>query len=179
MIMPTTPTFSAQLLGQTEKAANAILDRLLAEPGLTEPQWVTLALAVASGGTDGRDDFVKRVSGALKISEAGAQSLLAELAVAQLVDVPDDGHAPAKVTDAGQRLYGQIRARVGQVTDRLWGDVPPEDLATAGRVLSTVLGRADAELSTADPAVSESRPQDPARRLRPWAEPPSQPFGTR
>jgi hypothetical protein len=36
--MSTTPTFSAQLLGETEKAANAILDRLLAEPGLSEPQ---------------------------------------------------------------------------------------------------------------------------------------------
>ena len=27
--MSTTPTFNAQLLGQTEKAANAVLDRLL------------------------------------------------------------------------------------------------------------------------------------------------------
>ena len=88
------------------------------------------------------------MSGALKISEAGAQSLLAELAVAQLLDVPDDGRAPVKVTDAGQQLYGTIRGRVGEVTDRLWGDVPAEDLATAGRVLSTVLERVNAELST-------------------------------
>ncbi len=146
--MSTAPTFSARLLGQTEKAANAILDRLLAEPGLTEPQWVALTLGVASGGTVERDEFVNRVSGALKIGEARAQSLLAELAVAQLLDVPDDGHAPPKVTDAGQQVYGTIRVRVGEVTDRLWGDVPAEDLATAGRVLSTVLERANAELST-------------------------------
>jgi hypothetical protein len=152
IIMSATPTFNAQLLGQTEKAANAILDRLLAEPGLTEPQWVALTLAVASGGTVERDEFVNRVSGALKISEAGAQSLLADLAVAQLLDVPDDGHAPLKVTDAGQQLYATIRARVGEVTDRLWGDVPAEDLATAGRVLSTVLERANAELSTGRPS---------------------------
>jgi hypothetical protein len=152
IIMSATPTFNAQLLGQTEKAANAILDRLLAEPGLTEPQWVALTLAVASGGTVERDEFVNRVSGALKISEAGAQSLLADLAVAQLLDVPDDGHAPPKVTDAGQQLYGTIRVRVGEVTDRLWGDVPPEELATAGRVLSTVLERANAELSTGRPS---------------------------
>jgi hypothetical protein len=33
--MSTTPMFSTQLLGETEKAANAILGRLLAEPGLT------------------------------------------------------------------------------------------------------------------------------------------------
>ena len=48
--MPTVPMFNAQLLGQTEKAANAILDRLLAEPRLSEPQWVTLSIAAASGG---------------------------------------------------------------------------------------------------------------------------------
>jgi hypothetical protein len=146
--MSTAPTFGAQLLGQTEKAANAILDRLLAEPGLTEPQWVALTLGVASGGTVERDEFVNRVSGALKIAEAGAQSLLADLAAAQLLDVPDDGQAPVRVTDAGKQLHATILARVGEVTDRLWGDVPAEDLATAGRVLSTVLERANAELST-------------------------------
>ncbi len=143
----TTSTFSAQLLGQTEKAANAILDRLLAGPGLTEPQWITLSLAVASGDTVEPDQFVNRVSGALKIGEAGAQALLADLADAELVDVPDDGHAPVKVTDAGQQLYRRIRAQVSRITDRLWGDLPEEDLATAGRVLSTILQRANAELS--------------------------------
>jgi DNA-binding MarR family transcriptional regulator len=143
----TTPTFSAQLLGQTEKAANAILDRLLARPGLTEPQWVTLSLAVASGDTVEPDEFVNLVSGALKIGEAGARTLLADLADAHFVDVPDDGHAPVKATDAGQQLYRQIRAQVSRITDRLWGDLPEEDLATAGRVLSTVLQRANAELS--------------------------------
>jgi hypothetical protein len=29
----------------------------------------------------------------------------------------------------------------------MWGDLPPEDLATAGRVLSTVLARANKELA--------------------------------
>jgi len=49
--MSTTPTFSTQLVGRTEKTLNAILARLLAGTGLTEPQWVTLTLAVRSGGT--------------------------------------------------------------------------------------------------------------------------------
>jgi hypothetical protein len=51
--------------------------------------------------------------------------------------------------DARQRLHGQIRAAVTQITQRLWGDVPAEDLATAGRVLGTVLARANAELASA------------------------------
>jgi DNA-binding MarR family transcriptional regulator len=141
-------TFSAQLLGQTEKAANAILERLLAEPGLTEPQWVTLTIAVMSGTLD-RDRLIDRVAGAAKFSEPQAQARITELADAQLLHVPDDERAAVKLTEAGQQLHTQIRAAVSQITQRLWGDLPVEDLETAGRVLSTVLARANAELASA------------------------------
>ena len=142
-------TFSAQLLGQTEKAANAILKRLLAEPGLTEPQWVTLSIAVMSGGTLDRERFIDRVAGAAKFSESEAQARVSELADAQLLHVPDNERAPVELTQAGQQLHTQIRAAVSQITQRLWGDLPVEDLETAGRVLSTVLARANAELASA------------------------------
>jgi hypothetical protein len=145
--MSSTPTFSAQALGQTEKALNAILDRELAGTGLTEPQWVTLTLTVASGGTVDRDQLVGRVAGALKVSEAEAQARITELAAAKLLQAPDGEGSSVTVTDAGQRLHGQIRAAVTQITQRMWGDLPAEDLATAGRVLSIVLARANAELA--------------------------------
>jgi DNA-binding MarR family transcriptional regulator len=140
-------TFSAQLLGQTEKAANALLDRLLVEPGLTEPQWITLSITVMSGGALDRDQLADRVSGALKVSDSEARALITELAGAQLLRVPGDDRGPVKLTDAGQQLYAGIRAQVGHITQRLWGDLPAEDLATAGRILSTVLERANAELA--------------------------------
>jgi DNA-binding MarR family transcriptional regulator len=54
-----------------------------------------------------------------------------------------------KLTDAGQQLYGQIRTAVTQITQRMWGDLPAEDLETAGRVLSIILGRANAEMGLA------------------------------
>ena len=38
--MSTYPVLSARVIGQAEKTMNAILDRLLAGTGLTEPQWV-------------------------------------------------------------------------------------------------------------------------------------------
>jgi hypothetical protein len=38
---------------------------------------------------------------------------------------------------------------VTEITQRLWGDLPAEDLAIAGRVLGTVLVRANAELAGA------------------------------
>jgi hypothetical protein len=146
--MSTTPMFSAQLLGETEKAANAILDRLLAGPGLTEPQWVTLSISVMSGGSVDRQQLVDRVAGALKVNKAEAHARITELADARLLHVPDDERAPVKLTDAGAQLHTRIRAAVTQITQRLWGDVPVEDLATAGRVLSTVLARANAELTS-------------------------------
>jgi hypothetical protein len=147
--MSITPTFGAQVLGQTEKALNAILDRQLAGTGLNEPQWVTLAITVAGGGAAGRDQLIGRVAGVLKVSEAEAQARITELASAQLLQAPDGEGSPVKVTDAGQQLHGQIRAAVTVITERLWGDLPAEDLATAGHVLSTILARADAELAGA------------------------------
>jgi DNA-binding MarR family transcriptional regulator len=141
-------TFSAQLLGQTEKAANAILERLLAEPGLTEPQWVILSVTVMSGGTFDRQRLIERAAAAAKFSQAEAQARITELADAQLLCVPDDELTPVKLTDVGQQLHTEIRAAVSQITQRLWGDLPVEDLEAAGRVLSTVLARANAELAS-------------------------------
>jgi hypothetical protein len=147
--MSTAPTFSPQLLGQTENALNAILDRQLAGTGLTEPQWVTLTLTVASGGTVDRNQLVHSVADGLKVSEPEAQARITELAAAQLLNAPDGEGSPVETTDAGQQLHGRIRAAVTQITQRMWGDLPPEDLETAGRVLSTVLARANAELAGA------------------------------
>jgi DNA-binding MarR family transcriptional regulator len=145
--MSTLPTLNTAVIGQTEKALNAILGRQLAGTGLTEPQWVTLTLTVNSGGTVDPDQLIGRVAGALKVSEAEARARLTELATAQLLEAPGGEGSPVKVTDSGQQLHTAIRAAVSQITERLWGDLPAEDLATAGHVLSTVLARANAELA--------------------------------
>lgn len=144
----TSPAFGTQIIGQTEKTLNAILDRQLAGTGLSEPQWVTLTIAVMSGGTIYRASFTSRVASALKISDAQAQARITELADAGLLlDMPGSESPEVRVTDAGRQLHGRIRAAIAEITERLWGDLPAEDLATAGRVLSTVLARANAELA--------------------------------
>lgn len=144
--MSIAPIFNAQLLGQTEKAANAILDRLLAKPGLTEPQWVALSLTAISDGSLDRTALTDRVAGALKVDGASAQGLVDALFEAGLAE----GAAPVRLTDAGQHVFSSVRAATAEITDRLWGDLPPEDLAAAGRVLATVLERANAELAATD-----------------------------
>jgi DNA-binding MarR family transcriptional regulator len=146
--MPPT-TFGTPVIGQTEKALNAILDRQLAGTGLTEPKWITLTLTLASGGTIDRDELSRRVAGALKVGAAEAEAQISDLADAQLLQVSDIERSPVTLTDEGQQLHGQIRTAVTEITERLWGDLPADDLATAGRVLSTVLERANAELAAA------------------------------
>ena len=147
--MSTSPTFGTPVIGQTEKALNAILARQLAGTALTEPQWVTLTLTVMSGGSVDREELTGRVAGALKVSDAQAQAHIAELAAEQLVLAADGEESLVTLTDAGRELHARIRTAVTQITQRLWGDLPAEELATAGRVLSTVLARANAELAAA------------------------------
>ena len=140
------PPFSTRIIGQTEKTLNAILDRELAGTGLTENQWVILTLAVAGGGTAEHEQFARQVAGNLKISEAEAQARIAEMIAAQQLQTADEGTV-VTVTGAARQLHSQIRATVAEITQRLWGDLPAEDLATAGRILSIITERANAELA--------------------------------
>lgn len=144
--MPTYPTVSTRVIGQTERSLGAILDRQLAGTGLTEPQWLILTLAVTSGGTLDRAQFTRQVSGALKIGEAEAAALIAAMLAAQQLEPASSGSALA-VSAAARKLHSEIRSIIAEITERLWGDLPAEDLATAGRVLSIITERASAELA--------------------------------
>ena len=146
--MSPNPTLSPQLIGQAEKTLNAILERHLSGAGLSEPQWITLTLAVMGGDPIGRDQLARRVASAAKFSEADVQTRITELADARLLDVADDEVA---VTDGGKQLHARIRATNNELTERLWRDLPAADLDTAGRVLAVVLERANAELARAEP----------------------------
>jgi DNA-binding MarR family transcriptional regulator len=141
--MATETTFTPQVLGETEKALNAILYRQLAATGLTEHQWITLRLTVTGGGDADREQLVGRLAGALKGPAADAQARVDELVDQGLVA---SGGEPPRVTatDAGNRLHGQIRAGISDITERLWGDLSSADLDTTGRTLATILQRANA-----------------------------------
>jgi DNA-binding MarR family transcriptional regulator len=143
--MPSYPSLTTRVIGQAEKALNAILHRELAETGLTESQWVILTLAV-TGGTADRDLFSRQVAGALKITETAAGAHIAEMITARQLQAAGDG-TRVTVSSAARQLHGRIRGIVTEITGRLWGDLAPEDLATAGRVLTIITGRADAELT--------------------------------
>jgi DNA-binding MarR family transcriptional regulator len=143
--------FGTQLIGQTEKALGAILDRLLAGTGVSERQWVALRITAMSGGTVARDELIRRVAAALKVTRNEAGARIDELAAAGLVDLSAD--APAALTAAGQELHDRILGGTSAVTQRLWGDLPADELETAARVLATVLARAYEEVAAAPAAA--------------------------
>jgi hypothetical protein len=155
LIMTTTaPTFSPALIGQTEKALNAILERQLAGTGITEPQWVTLTLTVVGGGVIDRAELIRRVSRATQFSQAAVADRITELTAAGFLRDGGDGDGGdggggdgrVQVTDEGQARWTRVRTELGPITQRLWGDLPAEDLAAAGRLLAIVLERANAAL---------------------------------
>lgn len=138
---------SPRIIGQAEKTLNAILFRLLAGPGLSEAQWITLTLNDAGGGATGRGQLVAQVAHGLKVSEAQAREVLASLVAARLAQDPGNDAGPVRLTAQGTQVFGQIRGAVTEITERLWRDLPASDLATAGRVLSIITERASAELA--------------------------------
>jgi DNA-binding MarR family transcriptional regulator len=163
--MATTTTLNPQVIGQAERALGALMDRVLAATGGTFHQWVALTLTTAAGGTIDRDQLLSRMTGALKVDQATALAAVAELTAGQLLaDRPGEG-ARVGLTEAGQARYRQLRSAIDQVTARLYGDLPAEDLAIAGRVLGVLTARANAELggTVANPSAGSSTDQHPGR----------------
>lgn len=145
--MASDTTFTPQVLGETEKALNAILYRELDTVGMTEHQWITLRLTMAAGGEIGREQLVGRLAGALKAGAAEAEARVDELVAAGLLGSSDDGVVAA--TEAGAHVHARIRGTVGEITHRLWGDLPADDLEITGRTLRTILERANAHYGVA------------------------------
>jgi DNA-binding MarR family transcriptional regulator len=146
--MPQDVPFGTQLLGQVEKTLNAILGRLLAGSGVTEPQWVTLNVVLATGEPLAIADAAQRTAAALKVDGETARTHLTALVDAGFLVPPEEAaDGRTAVTASSRALHASMRAQIGELTARLWGDVPSHDLAVAADVLNTVLDRAGIELA--------------------------------
>jgi DNA-binding MarR family transcriptional regulator len=141
--MPSTVPFQ-QLIGQTEKTMNAILDRELAG-AVSEAEWVALVL-ISSGGSAGQDQFAGRLAHALKVDQPTAERHIGQLAAKGLVRTAPETCSAVALTEAGQQFVSRVQQRIRVITHRLWGDLPADDLAAASKVLTVVLERAEAEL---------------------------------
>jgi DNA-binding MarR family transcriptional regulator len=150
--MSSYPPLNTQVIGQTESALGALLEPLLADAGITFQQWLVLTIAAASGGRTDRGQLVARIAAARKVDGTEVESAIAELTAAGLAvtELATAGLATATgllaLTDSGQDVYQRIRGAIEELNAELFA-FPPEDLATAGRILSIVTERANAVLA--------------------------------
>ncbi|MEU9188946.1 MarR family transcriptional regulator [Streptomyces sp. NPDC048484] len=144
---PTAPASApadARALGLAHYAARGVLEHVLARHGSTFQQQITLRAAVTADVPQTPDDLVTQVRESLKADPAGILATLDELLAKQLL-VADGAHL--RPTDAGRELIAAVGAETAPLSARIWGGIPAEDLAVAGRVLAQVTERANAELA--------------------------------
>ena len=142
--MATAPAVNGQVIGMAHHATRAVAERLLTQ-GTTFHQALALNAAEAAGGSVGRGALIGRLTDAVKLALPVAEATVAELTSAGLLEErPGDLLA---LTSAGDALVRSYQAGVADIAAALYGDLPAEDLAAAGRVLAEVTARADAMLA--------------------------------
>jgi DNA-binding MarR family transcriptional regulator len=155
---PTTPTpvLNGQVIGQTERATRAVLEGRLAGTGISFHEWVLVRLVAITAPTITREQLVALQADGLKIDPTAVLAALDNVVQRGLATATDDAVA---LTQAGNDLYERIFGAVAAITERLYGDLPADDLETTRRVLSIITERANAELAAA-------RGVDPSIRVR-------------
>jgi len=142
-------SLTGQDIGQAATATRAVFNRLLAETGTTFNDWVILNDLGTSGQKANQNDVVGRLARALQTDETPVRAALTELVRQSLVNqTPSATNNPEiSLTPAGTSRFHQVQEGIKQIAQRLYGDLAPEDLATAHRVLGIVTERANAELT--------------------------------
>ncbi|WP_318216801.1 MarR family transcriptional regulator [Streptomyces sp. SCL15-6] len=140
----TAPVADSRALGLAHYAARGVLEHVLARHGVTFQQQIALRAAVTAAAPQTADDLVTQVRASLKADPVAVRATLDELLAERLL-VADGAHL--RPSDAGRELLAAVGAETAPFTARIWGGIPADDLAAAGRVLALVTERADAELT--------------------------------
>ncbi|MGW5738352.1 MULTISPECIES: MarR family transcriptional regulator [Streptomyces] len=145
----TAPTTNGRVIALAHYAARALLEGVLARHGATFHHSVTLRYVVISGGSVGHDALVREVVGSLKVDASVVRDVIEELTATQLLEKDPAEASLLRLTKAGRELHDVTSAETAKISARLYADIPPEDLAVTGRVLTLLTERANAELSAA------------------------------
>jgi len=136
-------TLNPAVIGQAEKAHNAVLDRVLAGTALDEHRWITLQLALATGPVP-RTELATRVTTLAKFSATAVHEAISGLAAAGLIHIDQEDVA---VTTAGRSQVHALRQRVGSIIGPAYASVSVQDREVAARVLSQITGRLNVVLA--------------------------------
>ena len=143
--MTTTPPLNPRVIALAHYASRALLENVLDRHGATFQQSVTLRLVAVAAEPVARGQRVGGGVGALKIDAVDAHRVVDELITAGALAA--QGPSLVRITDAGRELYERTSAETAPITARVYAGIPAEDLAVAGRVLSLITERADAEFA--------------------------------
>ena len=137
-------TADARSVGLAHYAARGVLEHVLARHGLTFQQQLVLRTAVTADGPLAPSALVAAAHRSLKADLADLRTTVDEL-VARGLLAHDGAHVHP--THDGRQLLAVTVEETAPYSARIWGGIPDEDLAAAGRVLATVTERANAELA--------------------------------
>jgi hypothetical protein len=132
----TTP-LNGQIIGQAERHTRAVLNRLLADTGTSFEQWVAVNLAATAGPSD----LASSLAAGLRLDPLRAGAVISSLVEDGLLT------ADGTLTPLGNQRFQEISTGIAGITQRLYGDLPADDLIVAGRILTTITDRARAELA--------------------------------
>lgn len=147
--MTQAPTLNGVVIGQAERATRALLDVLLRDTGISFVNWVSLNV-LATGGDLPPEALVDQLTTGLRITAAEARQSIDEIERMDLVA----GEATLRLTPDGQAMYQRISSGIADVSSRLYGGLPEEDLIVARRVLETVTARAREEAAKVSGAAN-------------------------
>ncbi|WP_331719141.1 MarR family transcriptional regulator [Streptomyces sp. NBC_00158] len=141
----TAPTLNARVIALAHHAARTLAEGALDSHGVTFHQSVTLRAVTVAGGSVPHGELVAEIQDSLKTTEPLVESVIEELLTAGLLTEDD---TRLRLTDTGRDLYETTAAATARIAARLYAGIPAEDLAVAGRVLTLITDRANAELGT-------------------------------
>jgi DNA-binding MarR family transcriptional regulator len=141
-------TLTGQDVGEAEGALTGLLNQVLASTntGITRAEYIALRVVASRGATESAAALQTFLASQPQLGledSAQASQLLQRLAARGLISGgASGGAAPVRLTAEGAALNARLNEAVATVTRRLYADLPPEDLATAHRVLADVTERA-------------------------------------
>lgn len=136
------PTLTGQDIAEAQGAMRGLIDAVLADADVTSTEYVVLRVLAVRGPFDEPATLHEFLAGQrqLNLTVAEAATLLDGLAARGLVDTAGS----ARITVDGRTVLGRLTTEaIVPVTVRLYADMPPGDLATAHRVLSELVQRAN------------------------------------
>ncbi|MFI5924450.1 hypothetical protein ACIA3K_00580 [Micromonospora sp. NPDC051543] len=138
-------TLNGQVIGQAHFATRALLEHAIAPLGVDFGQ--VLALNALTAGPVDRTPLVRRLARARRVDESGVHEAIVGLVDAGLARLDDATEPRVSLTDAGHRTQARVAEAVGDITARLYADIPPAEADVAARVLTLVTERANEELA--------------------------------